>query len=134
MSTTLYEKRGRRYYPVLEKNSWASDSWSKGCHLVICKPGYKTFRYNIEPDDAAFFAAQTLEADVLARIIQEESRAKISPEPLTQRQIDAWDELKDSFDGGPFYVNYESSLAIARQFLQRLKTLYGEGLQNDCEK
>lgn len=67
-------------------------------------------------------------------MIQEESRAKISPEPLTQRQIAARNELKDSFDGGPFYVNYETALAIARQYLQRLKTLYGEGLQNDCEK
>jgi hypothetical protein len=134
MSTTLYEKRGRRYYPVLEKNTWDSDTWTKGCHLVICEPGYKTFRYNIEPDDAAFFAAQTIEADVLARIIQEESRAKLSPEPLTQEQVEAWDALKDSFNGGPFYVSYESSLSIARQFLLRLRSIYRERDQNDSEE
>jgi len=101
---------------------------------VICEPGYKTFRYNIEPDDAAFFAAQTIEADVLARIIQEESRAKLSPEPLTQEQVEAWDALKDSFNGGPFYVSYESSLSIARQFLLRLRSIYRERDQNDSEE
>lgn len=134
MSTTLYEKRGRRYYPILEKNSWSSDSWPKGCHLVICEPGHRTFRYNVEPDDAAFLAAQTIEADVLARIIQEESRANLSPEPITQEQINAWNALRDSFDGGPFYVSYESSLSIARQFLLRLKSIYEERVQNDSEE
>ena len=131
---TLYEKRGKRYHPALERDVWSSDSWTPGCHLVVCKPGTRSIRYNIEPDDAAFYAAQTIEADALARIIQEVSGAQISPEPTTEAQIEAWNTLKASFNGGPFYVNYESSLAIARQFLQRLNTIYKERIQNDSQE
>lgn len=119
---TYYEKKGKRYIPVLEKNVWnGGDLYNEGCHLVVCKPGVRSTRYNIEPDDSAFLAAQMIYAEDLAKMIMEESAAKISPAPLTPEQKEAWDALQKAFDGGPFYINYESSLGIARNFLLKLK-------------
>lgn len=124
---TYYEKRGNRYHPVLEKDLWSGgDTWPEGFHLVVCKPGIRTTRYNIEPDDSAFIAAQTIHAEEIARLLVKASEAKLDPEPTTQEQREAWTSLKNSFNGGPFYVRYESALYIAREFLGQLKNLHKE--------
>lgn len=129
---TYYEKRGKRYHPVLEKDMWSNgDSWNEGYHLVVCKPGVRTTRYNIEPDDAAFIAAQTVAGEEIARMIVEASAANLDPEPITQEQRDAWKALKDSFGGGPYLVRYESALFIARKFLENLRAKYGEAAPHD---
>jgi hypothetical protein len=127
---TYYEKRGNRYHPVLEKDLWSGgDTWSEGCHLVVCKPGVKTTRYNIEPDDTAFIAAQTIHAEKLANLLVKASEAKLSPDPTTQEQRDAWATLKNSFGGGPFYVRYESALFIVREFLNSVRNLQNEDVE-----
>lgn len=124
---TYYEKRGNRYYPVLEKDMWSGgDTWPEGCHLVVCKPGVRTTRYNIEPDDSAFIAAQTIHAEEIARLLVKASAAKLEPEPTTQEQREAWDALKNSFNGGPFHVRYESALYVAREFLEKLRVTHKE--------
>jgi len=123
---TYYEKRGKRYYPVLEKDIWGGDVWSEGCHLVICKPGIRSTRYNIEPDDAAFIAAQTIAAEQIAKLIVEASAAHPEKNPITQEQKDAWEKLKTSFGGGPYFLRYESAAFIARKFLEDLRNKYKE--------
>jgi hypothetical protein len=129
--TTFYEKRGKRYYPVLENEPWnrSGDTWHEGCHLVVCKPGTKITRYKVEPAQAAFLAAQTIHAEVLANLLQKASKAKINPAPLTQEQKDAWDTLQKTFNGGPYQLSYESSIGIAREFLSYLK----EAIENGVE-
>lgn len=125
--TTYYQKVGKRYKPVLEKEIWNSGSgetWNEGFHLVVCKPGSKSIRYNIEPDDSAFLAASFFHSEYLALFIQEAAKAEIStPAPITNEQKEAWEALKMAFDGGPFYVNYPSSIEIARKFLEKLKDI-----------
>jgi hypothetical protein len=129
MSKTLYEKRGNRYYPVLERDVWgASDVWAEGFHLVACRPGLKTIRYNIQPDNAAVIASMTIHADELSKMLMEAGKAELTaPEKITPEQLEAWKNLKEAFNGGPFYVNYESSLGIARKFLSYLENLEKEG-------
>ena len=34
-----YEKRGRRYYPVMENDYELHDAVPKGNHLIMCFPG-----------------------------------------------------------------------------------------------
>lgn len=119
--TTYYEKKGNRYVPALEKDVWSGDVWPQGAHLVICKPGVKTFRYNIEPDDAAYIAARTLYVDKIAKMFIEASKAKWMPEPYTQEQKDAWKNLQNVFDGGPYCIQYGSALEMAENFLSLLK-------------
>ena len=119
---TYYEKRGKRYYPVLEKDLWSGgDTWPVGCHLVVCKPGVKTTRYNVEPNDSAFHAALLIHGEEIARLLVKASEAKIDPDPVTPEQRNAWNALKDAFNGGPFQVRYESASYIARKFLESLR-------------
>lgn len=125
--TTYYEKVGKRYRPILEKELWANgDVWNEGCHLVICRPGTRSIRYNIEPNDSAFLAASIFHAEYLAHFIHEASKAEISA-PITDEQKEAWEAMKKAFDGGPFYVNYPSAIEIARKFLAKLKDLHSSG-------
>lgn len=53
--TTLYVKRGRRYYPVSERDEY--ESFPQGAHLVICEPGSRLTRFNVNPDRAGLLAA-----------------------------------------------------------------------------
>ena len=119
---TYYEKKGRRYVPILEKDVWSQgDTWNEGYHLVICKPGLRSTRYNIIPDDAAFIAAQSITAEKLASFILKASKANISPAPFTEEQKKAWESLSRAFDGGPYFVQYDSAIEIARNFLKMLQ-------------
>lgn len=119
---TYYEKRGNRYYPILEKELWSSgDTWSEGCHLVVCKPGCRTVRYKVQPDDSAFLAAQTIHAEVLASMLVKAWSAKSDPPPLTQEQQDAWKAFQKTFDGGPYGITFESAVDVAKKFLNHLR-------------
>lgn len=118
---TYYEKRGRKYVPVLEKDVWSGDVWPAGFHLVVCKPGVRTTRYNIEPDDSAFIAAQMIHSEKLASLLIKASAAEINPEPITDEQKKAWEHMRKAYGGGPFFVRYESAIFIVRKFLEYLK-------------
>jgi hypothetical protein len=50
---------------------------------------------------------------------------------MTQEQRDAWSAVKAAFDGGPFYVRYESANYIVREFLQSLKDIYQKEIPDD---
>ncbi len=130
--TTYYEKKGNRYVPVLEKDVWSGDVWPKGCHLVTCKPGTKVIRYNIEPDDAAFFAAKSLSVDKIAKMFLKASKAKCKVELLTQEQKKAWENLENAFDGGPYYIQYSSALEMAEMFLDLVKREQSSLKEDEC--
>jgi alpha-D-ribose 1-methylphosphonate 5-triphosphate diphosphatase len=52
-----YEKRGRRYYPVMEHDYELMDAMPRGNHLIMCYPGGRSTRYNIDPALAPMIAA-----------------------------------------------------------------------------
>lgn len=120
--TTYYTKKGRRYVPVLEKDIWNGDVWPEGAHLVICKPGIKTTKYNIEPNDSAYIAACTLRTEKIAKMFIEASQAKCKPAPYTQEQKDAWEALQTAYNGGPYYVQYDSAVEMAEKFLDLVRS------------
>ena len=57
MKKIFYEKVGGRYKPVAEYDSDFLDSFTKGTHLVMCYPGGKSRRFDIDPNYAAMIAA-----------------------------------------------------------------------------
>jgi hypothetical protein len=132
---TYYEKKGRRYFPVIEADVWGhSQIWTQGFHLIECRPGSKTVRYNVEPDHSAVLAAQMMHSDELAKLIVDASKAELSaPSQITPEQSAAWEALKASFGGGPFYVNYESARGIARKFMSYLQVAF-EGESNERDR
>jgi len=122
MSKTLYEKKGGRYRPVIEKDVWSGDSWGKGCHLVICEPGIRSIRFKIEPNEAPILAAIHIAASEIADMIQKASSLSLkTANPLTKEQIEAWDNLQNSFGESKFSLSWPSANDIALKFLNTLK-------------
>jgi len=84
MSETLYQKRGRRYYPAAE---YAPDSFPSGHHLVICVPGMRVTRYRIDPPYADLLAAAEAARMAMEKALVNEGRSygHLQREPLTRR-------------------------------------------------
>ena len=88
-----YEKRGRRYVPVAEYDSELMDSFPKGNHLVMCYPGGKSRRYNIDPNYAAMIAAGRVAEDAICEKLSKASEIRPARRALTQQELDAWNNL-----------------------------------------
>jgi hypothetical protein len=88
---TLYEKRGRRYYPAREEIEW--DSWPEGYHLVHVRPGWKSIRYNVTPDNPAVLAALKSFEELLVISVQEQLNLRPQDTPVTPKQRAAWSAL-----------------------------------------
>jgi hypothetical protein len=88
--STLYEKRGGRYFPVSEM--FSIDALPAGNHLVTVKPGSKTVLCNIEPDHAALVAASAEAKGAMCTAIQQ-AMAREPNRPLTPKQRKIMDEF-----------------------------------------
>lgn len=86
---TLYEKRGRRYYPVHEYDPKVMDSYPKGFHLVHVQPGSTSIRYHVEPDVPTLLAAAKLLEDAMAEAMRDRSKWE-STKALTEPQLKAY--------------------------------------------
>jgi len=95
--TTLYKKVGRRYEPVAEYSNEAIDSFPRGTHLVMCYPGGQSRRFNIDPAYAPLIAAGRVAEDAICRAISKASELRPQTTPLTKKQKEAWEALKESF-------------------------------------
>lgn len=121
-SRTLYEKRGGKYFPVLEQDIMSGgDVWENGCHLVVCKPGVRSTKFRIEPDEAPVLAALKIHSDELARLIQESSALEIECEQMNKSEIDSWESFQRSLGDKRFKISYPSSYQIANKFLELLR-------------
>jgi hypothetical protein len=97
---TFYKKEGRKYVPVYEYDQELMDAFPQGAHLVICYPGGKSTRYNVDPNYAAMIAAGRLAEDAVSNALvkaTEIRRQKRSEQPLTPGQRDAWEKLVEEF-------------------------------------
>lgn len=97
MKKIYYEKVGRKYVPVAEYDSEFLDSFPKGNHLVMSYPGGSSRRFNIDPAYAPMIAAGRLAEDAICRAISKASELRPQTTPLTKKQREAWEALKESF-------------------------------------
>ncbi len=97
MKKIFYEKVGRRYKPVAEYNNDFLDSFTKGTHLVVCYPGGKSTRYNIDPNHAAMIAAGRIAEDAICKAIYKASELRPQSTPITPGQKKAWEKLAKEF-------------------------------------
>jgi hypothetical protein len=97
MKKIYYEKVGRRYVPVYEYDQTLMDAFPKGSHLVICYPGGKSTRYNIDPNYAAMIAAGRVAEDVISETIRKATDLRPKSAPLTKGQKAAWENLVKEF-------------------------------------
>ena len=95
-----YEKRGRRYVPVMEHDYELMDAMPKGNHLIMCYPGGRSTRYNIDPALAPMIAAGRVAEDAICEAIRKASELRPQRTPLTPGQIKAWNKLAKEFGDG----------------------------------
>ncbi len=86
---TLYEKRGRKYVPVVER--WLKgddDQMSVGTfRLTYCyAAGGKRYEYNVTPATASWAAAAMIAREAMEEAIRQAVPAKPQPIKLTKRQ------------------------------------------------
>lgn len=112
--TTFYKKEGRRYVPVYEYDQQLMDAFPKGSHVVVCYPGGKSVRYDIDENYAAMIAAGRLAEDKISEAVVKAGELRPHNTPLTQRQRDLFDKFLDSLDEGErYYLERASARDIA---------------------
>lgn len=97
MKKIFYEKVGRRYKPVSEYDSDLLDSMPKGTHIIMCYPGGRSTRYNIDPALAPMIAAGRYAEEEICRAISQASELRPEKTPITPEQKAAWEKLAKAF-------------------------------------
>ena len=95
-----YEKRGRRYVPVMEHDYELMDALPRGNHLIMCYPGGASTRYNIEPALAPMIAAGRVAEDAICNAMRKASEMRPQRTPITAGQKKAWEKLAKEFGDG----------------------------------
>lgn len=98
MKKIFYEKVKGRYKPTKEYDSELMDSLPKGAHLIICRPGIKSVKRNIDPNYAALIAASVVAEDKICNAMIKAQELQPQFEPLTPEQLTLWKELAASFN------------------------------------
>lgn len=132
MKKVFYEKRGRRYVPVAEYDSDFVDSFPKGTHIVMCYPGGKSIRYDIDPAFAPMIAAGRYAEDAICTAIHEQTKAQPKRQPITERQRAAWEELKAAFGDDLFTIKYSSMRELAEAGVKAMQEQADQLLTNDA--
>ena len=132
MKKLFYEKVGRRYRPVYEYDNELLDAFPKGAHLVIVYPGGSSRRYNIDANYAAMIAAGRVAEDAVCQSIIKAAELRPKTTPLTERQRQAWQELKEAFGDDLFSLNGASTRDIAEAGVQAMQTEANKLMQNDA--
>ena len=97
MKKIFYEKVGRRYKPVSEYDSDLLDSMPKGTHIIMCYPGGRSTRYNIDPELAPMIAAGRYAEEEICRAISQASELRPEKTPITPEQKAALEKLAKAF-------------------------------------
>ena len=116
-----YEKRGRRYVPVSEYDSDLVDSLPKGNHLIMCYPGGKSVRYNVDPALAPMIAAGRIAEDHMCEAIWKAGELRPKQKELTIEQQRAWKRLIKLLGDDAYALQINSARDIAEAGLKAMQ-------------
>lgn len=121
----FYEKVGRKYVPVSEYDNEWIDSFPKGNHLIMCYPGGKSRRYNVDPMYAPMIAAGRVAEDVLASALVKAGEIRMQRKDrerqLTPKQKKAWETLVKEFGDSAKQLEWSSAREVAEEGLKALQ-------------
>lgn len=132
MKKLFYEKVGRRYRPVYEYDNELLDAFPKGTHIVMCYPGGSSRRYNIDANYAAMIAAGRVAEDAVCQAMIKAAELRPKQSPITERQRQAWQELKEAFGNELFTLNGASTRDIAEAGVQAMQAEADKLMQNSA--
>ena len=116
-----YEKRGRRYVPVMEHDYELIDGLPYGNHMIMVYPGGQSTRYNIEPALAPMIAAGRVAEDRMCEAIRKASEMRPARTPITPGQQRAWKKLANEFGDELATLNTASNHDIAQAGIKALQ-------------
>jgi hypothetical protein len=132
---TFYKKVGRKYVPVREYDDELVSAFPHGNHLVMCYPGGKTTRYNIEPEYAPMIAAGRICEDVISKAIMKAHEIRpYQNRELTPEQRVAWDNLVLVLGDGARYIEWPSAREVTDAAVKAMADEAVKMLENESVK
>jgi len=107
-----YEKRGRRYVPVMEYDEYLMDGLPYGNHMIMVYPGGQSTRYNIDPALAPMIAAGRVAEDNMTEAVRDASAMRPRRHPLTEKQQQAWQRLNKALGDDVYTLEIASAREI----------------------
>lgn len=122
---TLYEKRGRRYYPVSERETF--DGIPEGWWLVRVQPGLRSSRRIVAPDTVGLEAAMFLAEEAMVEAMRKRQEVtgvsvRHVPENERAKYQRAWEAWKAIVGDVPLYfegVSMHDVVAAGLDVLRR---------------
>jgi len=121
MKQTYYEKRGRRYVPVSEYDPDWQDAMPRGNHLIMCYPGGRSTRYNIDPALAPMIAAGRVAEDRICEAVRVASKMRPRQQPLTKKQLQAWQQWNKAMGNDVYTIESPCARDIADASIKALQ-------------
>jgi hypothetical protein len=129
-----YEKRGRRYVPVMEHDYALMNAMPRGNHLIMCYPGGTSTQYNIDPALAPMIAAARVAEDKMSEAVRRASEMRPRRKELTHEQQRAWQRLNKSMGDDIYTLEVGSSRDIAEAGLKAMQAETEQLLTNPAVK
>ena len=134
MKKIYYEKRGRRYVPVMEHDYELMDAMPRGNHLIMCYPGGTSTRYNIDPALAPMIAAGRVAEDRMSEAVRKASEMRPRRKELTHDQQRAWTRLNRAMGDDVYTIEIASARDIAEAGLKAMQAEAEQLLTNPAVK
>ena len=107
--------------PVREYDSVLMDSFPAGTHMVVCHPGGRSYRYNIDPAFAPMIAAGRYCEDVISAAVMKAHECRpYGNQMLTTEQRAAWDTLMATLPDKGRYIEWPSARQVAEAAVKAL--------------
>jgi len=116
-----YEKRGRRYYPVMEHDYELMDALPYGNHMIMVYPGGQSTRYNINPALAPMIAAGRVAEDRICEAVRKASEMRPRRKELTEEQQQAWQQLNQALGDDVYTLEIASTRDIAEAGIKAMQ-------------
>jgi len=116
-----YEKRGRRYVPVMEYDEYLMDGLPYGNHMIMCYPGGQSTRYNVDPALAPMIAAARVAEDRMCEALRKASEMRPRRQPLTEKQQQAWQNLNRALGDDVYTLEIASAREIVDTGLKAME-------------
>jgi hypothetical protein len=130
-----YEKVGRKYLPVREYDSDLMDSFPAGTHMVVCHPGGRSYRFNIDPAFAPMIAAGKYCEDVIAEAIMKAHEARpYQNTVLNNEQLAAWEQFISVMGDRGRYIEWPSAREVVEEAIKALSDEAVKMLDNQSVK
>jgi hypothetical protein len=116
-----YEKVGRKYVPVHEYDEYLMDGLPYGNHMIMCYPGGKSTRYNIDPALAPMIAAGRVAEHRMCEAVRVASEMRPRRPPLNEKQQQAWQRWNKAMGDDVYTIEIASARDIAEAGIKAMQ-------------